>query len=240
MLTGSLIYIWFLSPRVIFYFPTMPTGKTDSPQRPRCVSPVPVRAHVHGCVLSSVNPFCQVSARPFLSKLPAWSRSLLCWWEEWEEKAFGIPVAPSPSPGPSAHEGRAWDLLRAGALYGSCEWRFNRLSPGHPCIPFHTSETGGKRQLHTYSAASPSLQATSLLYCHVSNLLNCCEHFANKSSFCQLVNYFSGHPACNVINLMLLLFEPPPHYQMSLCLNKHLNYAISWVMEKKILALKWS
>lgn len=125
---------------------------------------------VHGCALSSVNPFCQVSVQPFLSKLPAWSQSLLCWWEGWEEKAFGTPVAPSPSPGPSAHEGRAWDLLLAGALYGSCDWRFNRLSPGHPCIPFHTSETGGKRQLHTYSAASTSLQDTSLLYCHFSDL----------------------------------------------------------------------
>lgn len=136
-----------------------------------------VCACVHVRVPPPVNPFCQVSVQPFLSKLPAWSRSPLCWWEEWEEKAFGTPVAPSPSPGPFAHEGRAWDLLRAGALYGSCDWRFNRLSLGHPCIPFHTSETGEKDNYTHIQQPRPLCKlhlwctATSQIYKPTANIL---------------------------------------------------------------------
>lgn len=149
MLTGCLIYLWFFSPLLHLFFPTMPTGKTDSPKSIRvCVC-------VSVCMHASVNPFCQVLAQPFLSKLPAWSWSPLCWWEELKEKAYGTPAAPRPGLGPSAHEGRSWDLLRAGALCGSCDWRFNRLSLGHPSATLHSLShlgNGGKKTItHIFS-----------------------------------------------------------------------------------------
>lgn len=112
------------------------------------------------CLRASVNPFCQVSAEPFLSKLPAWSLSLLCWWEKLEEKACGTPAAPRLGLGSSARKDRAWDLVLARALCGSCDWRFNRRSPGRPSATPHSlshlGNGGRKRQLHTYSAASHS------------------------------------------------------------------------------------
>lgn len=139
---------------------------------------------------ASVNPFCQVLAQPFLSKLPAWSQSPLCWWEELEEKACGTPAAPRPSPGPSTHEGRAWDLLRAGALCGSCDWRFNRLSLGHPSATLHSLShlgNGGKKTItHIFSnlplPVFPQLCVSDLgwVYCYFPDLL---KHF---SGFCVL------------------------------------------------------
>lgn len=36
-------------------------------------------------------------------------------------------------------------------------------TPVQPCIPFHTSETGGKRQLHTYIHEPPPLGLPTIL-----------------------------------------------------------------------------
>lgn len=145
ILSGSLIYhLSFFSPDFIFSHHALRQDR--QPKKLVCV-----------CMHASVNPFCQVLAQPILSKLPAWSWSPLCWWEKLEEKACGTPTAPRPGPGPSARKGRAWDLVRAGALCGSCDWRFNRLSLGRPSATLHSlSHLGneGKRQLHTYSATS--------------------------------------------------------------------------------------
>lgn len=167
-LTASLIYLcFFSSPTSSFSFPPCPQARQTAPK---------ALEFVWVCMRASVNPFCQALAQPFLSKLPAWSRSPLCWWEELEEKACGTPAAPRPSPGPSAHEGRAWDLLRAGALCGSCDWRFNRLSLGHPSATLHSLShlgNGGKRQLHTYSATALSQSfhnPASLMYGHLPEL----------------------------------------------------------------------
>lgn len=126
----------------------------------------------HLCVFlrASVNPFCQVSAELFLSKLPAGSLSLLCWWEKLEEKACGTPAAPRLGLGSSARKGRAWDLVLERALCGSCDWRFNRLSPGRPMqpyIPCHTSETGGGKDNYTHiqQPHTPSLSTVLQLWC---------------------------------------------------------------------------
>lgn len=105
------------------------------------------------CMHASVNPFCQVLAQPFLSKLPAWSWSPLCWWEELEEKVCGTPAAPRPGPSSYTREGWAWDFLRAWALCGSCDWRFNRLSLGHPSATLHSLShlgNGGEKDNYTH------------------------------------------------------------------------------------------
>lgn len=149
MLTGSLIYLrFFFSPPTSSFFSHHAHRQDRQPKKHwglcECV-----------CMHASVNPFCQVFAQPFLSKLPAWSWSPLCWWEELEEKAYGTPAAPRPGLGPSAHEGRSWDLLRAGAQCGSCDWRFNRLSLGHPSATLHSLShlgNGGKKTItHIFS-----------------------------------------------------------------------------------------
>lgn len=143
----------------------MPTGKTDSPQKAFEI------VCVYVCVYASVNPFCQVLAQSFLSKLPAGTWSPLCWWEELEEKACGTPAAPRPGPGPSAREKPGPGIWCAPGLcvaaVSDASIASPRDAPAQPCIPFHTSETGGgKRQLHTYSATSlPSLSAILHHWC---------------------------------------------------------------------------
>lgn len=166
ILTGSLIYIWFPPPHthstLSFSFPPCPQARQTAPKAFGFVC-------VRVCMHASVNPFCQVLAQPFLSKLPAWSRSPLCWWEELEEKAFGTPAAPRPSPGPSAHEGRAWDLLYAGlcvAAVTDASIASPRDTPVQPCIPFHTSETGEKdNYTHIQQPPSHSLSTALHLWC---------------------------------------------------------------------------
>jgi len=147
MLTGSFIYLWFTLVLASFYSPHHAHRKDRESWK--------VFVCVFVCVRASVNPFCQVLAQPFLSKLPAWSRSPLCWWEELEEKACGTPAAPRPGLCGRRSRGRAWDLVRAGALCGSCDWRFNRLSLGHPNATLHSLShlgNGGKKTItHIFS-----------------------------------------------------------------------------------------
>lgn len=141
-LTGSLISLKLFFASFISHYLQRQDGQ---PKKHLCVR-----------VCVSINPFCQASTQPFLSKLPAWSRSLLCWGEKLEEKACGTPAAPRPGLCGRRSRGWAWDLVHAGALCGSCDWRFNRFSLGHPGATPHSLShlgNGGEKTItHIFSS----------------------------------------------------------------------------------------
>lgn len=162
----------------------MPTGKTDSPQKAFEI------VCVYVCVYASVNPFCQVLAQSFLSKLPAGTWSPLCWWEELEEKACGTPAAPRPGPGPSAREKPGPGIWCAPGLcvaaVSDASIASPRDAPAQPCIPFHTSETGGKKDNYTHIQQPPfpvCLQSCIIDVWPMKTHLQSFLCFANKSAF---------------------------------------------------------
>lgn len=127
----------------------------------------PWKAFVCMCVRASVNPFCQVLAQAFLSKLPAWSRSPLCWWEELEEKACGTPAAPRPCPGSSARRGLG---LGFGSRRGSVWQLWLTLQsplPGtpqrNPAFSF-TPRKRGEKDNYTHIQRPPSPSRPTVLH----------------------------------------------------------------------------
>lgn len=154
--------VWFIvettpPPPSLHFFPTMPTGKTDSPKSVwACVC-----AFAHVCVWASVNPFCQALAQSFLSKLPAWSWSPLVLVEEGlEEKACGTPAAPRPGPRLLHPQ---WPGLGFGVCRGSV-WQLwltlqsplPRTPQFNPTFPFTPRKRGEKdNYTHIQQPTSP-------------------------------------------------------------------------------------
>lgn len=163
MLTGSLICLWVPPPPLTSFFPTMPTGKTDSPQKAFEIVCVCACVCVHG----SVNPFCQVLAQSFLSKLPAGTWSPLCWWEELEEKACGTPAAPRLGPGPSARQrpGLGFAVCRGSVwqLWVTLQSPLPGTPQCNPAFPF-TPRKRGKKDNYTHIQQPPFPSLSTLLH----------------------------------------------------------------------------
>lgn len=125
---------------------------------------------------ASVNPFCRLFGSAFskqnsqrvtlsyrLTRSPSTSLLPCAGERSWKKRrgSVGLLLIPGPVPGPSAHQGRAWDLCFSAP--GLCVAAVTDASiasrwdaPAQPRIPFHTSETAeggaaGGRQLRTYS-----------------------------------------------------------------------------------------
>ena len=143
----------FPPPYIIFSFPTMPTGKTDSPPPSKGLG-VPVCVRELACV-----PPLTHSAKSWLGlsrQTPSVIAVPPCAGERsWKKRPVGLPLLPGPVAAPPP--------MRAGpgicCVPGLCVAAVTDASiaspwdtPAQPSIPFHTSETeGGKTITHIFN-----------------------------------------------------------------------------------------
>lgn len=169
-----------------FSFPTMPAGEKDSPKKPRslCVFLL--------CMHASVNPFCQVLARPFLSKLPAWSQSPLVLvrgagrkglWDSCCSQAQSRPLHPrGPGLGFAARRGSVWQL------WLTLQSPLPGTPQRNPAFPFTPRKRGEKdNYTHIQQPPSPSLSITLRLGSRMGVLLfpRSVEAFLGFFVFCK-------------------------------------------------------
>lgn len=141
----------------LFFYPHLvpPPSPPRALRQDRQLQSIPVGVWVCVCMPLLTH---SIPPQPFLSKLPAWPQSPLCWWEELEEKACGSPAAPRPGRGPLCLRGPG---LGFAACHGSV-WQLwlTLQSPRcgtpqyNPAFPFTPRKRGGKTITHIFSTPS--------------------------------------------------------------------------------------